>query len=147
VLLLVEDARLDAAPRGTGVLRAEGRVDVTATAITHLTAKWPWLAQRTGSGRHLLRLAYRGAEARSDTVVAADAAALLGLDRLRIAERTDAVWTDTAPSLAPETIAIRAALERAALPTGLTVAGSWVAGTGLASVVARAEQAARPRAS
>jgi oxygen-dependent protoporphyrinogen oxidase len=147
VLLLVLDQRLDAAPRGTGVLRAEGRVDVTATAITHLTAKWPWLAERAGRGRHLLRLAYRGAEQRDDVVVAADVAALLGLDRVQIAERTDAVWTDTAPSLAPDTIAIRAALDRSVLPAGLTVAGSWVAGTGLASVVAGAEQAARPRAS
>jgi oxygen-dependent protoporphyrinogen oxidase len=147
VVVLVEDARLDAAPRGTGVLRAAGRRDVTAAAITHLTAKWPWLAERTGEGRHLLRLAYRGADAIDDAVVAADAAALLGLDGLRITERTDASWSDTAPPLAGETLAIRAALAQTALPPGLTVAGSWVAGTGLASVVASAELASNPRAS
>jgi oxygen-dependent protoporphyrinogen oxidase len=81
-----------------------------------------------------------------DATAAADAAALLGIDGLRLADRTDAVWSDTAPALAPETIAIRAALGATVLPEGLSVAGSWVAGTGLASVVASAERAALPRA-
>jgi hypothetical protein len=54
---------------------------------------------------------------------------------------------DTAPALAPETIRIRKELAAAVLPEGLAVAGSWVAGTGLASVVASAERAAVPRAS
>lgn len=147
VLLLVEDRRLDAAPRGTGVLRAPDREGVRATAITHLTAKWPWLGARAGSGRHLLRLSYRGGDPVPDAVASADAAALLGIEGLHVSARTDAVWTDTAPALAPETIAIRRALEQAELPEGLAVAGSWVAGTGLASVVTGAERAAGPRAS
>jgi protoporphyrinogen/coproporphyrinogen III oxidase len=146
VVLLVEDARLDGAPRGTGVLRAAGRTDVRATAITHLTAKWPWLADRAGRRRHLLRLAYRGPDAVPDGTVLGDAAALLGVDGLHAAARVDAPWTDTAPALAPETIALRSALARTALPPGVAVAGSWVAGTGLASVVAGAERAARQRA-
>lgn len=147
VLLLVEDRRLDAAPRGTGVLRAASRTGVRATAITHLTAKWPWLGERTGPGRHLLRLAYRGEEPVPDAVAATDAGALLGLDGLHPAARTDAVWADTAPALAPETLAIRRQLAATVLPDGLAVAGSWVAGTGLASVVASAERAALPGAS
>jgi oxygen-dependent protoporphyrinogen oxidase len=147
VLLKIDDRRLDAAPRGTGVLRAAGRTDVRATAITHLTAKWRWLGDRTGPGHHLVRLAYRGEDDVPDAAVAEDAGALLGLDGLHVSARTDAVWTDSAPALAPETIAIRAALAEAALPEGLTAAGSWVAGTGLASVVAAAERAAMPRAS
>jgi oxygen-dependent protoporphyrinogen oxidase len=120
---------------------------VRATAITHLTAKWPSLAARAGSGRHLLRLSYRGEEAVRDAAAVADAAALLGVDGLHVSARADAVWTDTAPALAPETIAIRIALGRTALPDGIVAAGSWVAGTGLASVVTGAERAARPRAS
>lgn len=147
VLLLVEDRRLDAAPRGTGVLRAPGRDGVRATAITHLTAKWPWLAARAGSGRHLLRLSYRGGDPVPDAVASADAIALLGVDGLHVTGRADAVWSDTAPALAPETIAIRRALEGTVLPAGLVVAGSWVAGTGLASVVTGAERAAGPGAS
>lgn len=142
VLLQVPDRRLDAAPRGTGVLRAAGREGVRATAITHLTAKWPWLRDRVEPGTHYLRLSYRGGDEVPDGVAAADAAALLGVDRIAVAARADAVWTDSAPALAPETLAVRSALARTALPAGLTVAGSWVAGTGLASVVAGAERAA-----
>ncbi|RIX31288.1 FAD-dependent oxidoreductase [Amnibacterium setariae] len=147
VLLLVEDRRLDDAPRGTGVLRAPITTGVRASAVTHLTAKWPELGARAGRGRHLLRLSYRGGDAVPDATVVADATALLGLDGLHLAAREDVVWTDTAPALAPETIAVRRALAGAALPDGLAVAGSWVAGTGLASVVAAAERAARPGAS
>jgi oxygen-dependent protoporphyrinogen oxidase len=147
VLLLVDDPRLDAAPRGTGVLRAPGREDVRATAITHLTAKWSWLAERAGSGRHLLRLSYRGEAPVDDRTVVDDAEALLGTHGLRVTARTDALWTDTAPALAPETIAVRRALSGTRLPDGLAAAGSWVAGTGLASVVAGADRAGRPRAS
>lgn len=147
VLLRIDDRRLDAAPRGTGVLRAAGRAGVRASALTHLTAKWPWLGERTGPGRHLVRLAYRGAASVSDAVVLDDASALLGLDGLKPADRADAPWSDTAPALAPETLAIRTALAGTRLPEGLVVAGSWVAGTGLASVVASAERAATPGAS
>ncbi|WP_375388055.1 protoporphyrinogen/coproporphyrinogen oxidase [uncultured Amnibacterium sp.] len=143
VLLRVDDRRLDAAPRGTGVLRAAGRDDVRATALTHATAKWPWLAERAGPGSHVLRLAYRGTEAVPDATVLADAAALLGIGRIDAVARADVRWSDSAPPLAPETRAIRAALARTRLPEGLALAGSWVAGTGLASVVAGAERAAR----
>ena len=147
VLLRIDDRRLDAAPRGTGVLRAAGREGVRATALTHLTAKWPWLGDRAGSRRHLVRLSYRGADPVKDGVAAADASALLGLEGLHLVDRVDALWSDTAPALAPETLAIRRALAGTVLPVGVVVAGSWVAGTGLASVVASAERAADPRAS
>lgn len=147
VLLAVDDRRLDDAPRGTGVLRAEAREGVQAGAITHLTAKWPWLAAEAGAGRHLLRLAYRGEEPVPEGTVLADAQALLGIEGLRLLDRVDAVWRDTAPPLAPETLAIRRALTATTLTDGLTVAGSWVAGTGLAAVVAGAERAAEPGAS
>jgi hypothetical protein len=90
----------------------------------------------------VLRLAYRGDDAVPDETVLADAAALTGLPGLALAARQDVVWTDTAPPLAPETLAIRRALPGAALPAGLALAGSWVGGTGLASVVATADRAA-----
>lgn len=144
VLVQVDDERLDAAPRGSGVLRASARADVSATALTHLTAKWPWLAARAGAGHHLLRLAYRGDGDVADATVRSDARALTGLDGLSLAARTDVVWRDTAPPLAPETIRIRRALAATVLPPGLTVAGAWTAGTGLASVVESAERVAEP---
>lgn len=146
VLVQVDDRRLDAAPRGSGVLRSAGRSDVRATALTHVTAKWPWVAERAGAGRHVLRLAYRGEEPVPDEVVLADLAALTGLEGLAPADRVDVPWTDSAPSLAPRTLAIRAALAATRLPAGLAVAGSWIGGTGLASVVASAERAATLRA-
>lgn len=143
VLLAVDDPRLDAMPRGSGVLRAAGRTDVAATALTHVTAKWPWAAEALPPGRHLIRLAYRGGGEPPETRVAADAAALLGLVPTTIVDRLDTVWVDTAPPLAAETRAANEALAAAPLPEGLAVTGSWRTGTGLASVVAGADAAAR----
>lgn len=143
VLLAVDDPRLDAMPRGSGVLRAAGRSDVTATALTHVTAKWPWAAEALPAGRHLLRLSYRGEEEPDGLRVAADAEALLGLVPSSIEDRLDTVWVDTAPPLAPETRSAQRALSELGLPEGLAVTGSWRAGTGLASVVAGADAAAR----
>jgi oxygen-dependent protoporphyrinogen oxidase len=142
VVLAVDSARLDAFPRGSGVLRAPSRTDVTATALTHLTAKWPALAGAVPSGRHLLRVAYRGADPVPDATVQADAAALLGLELPDPVDRLDTVWDDTAPPLDAATRAAAGALAAAALPHGLAVTGSWVTGIGLASVIAGAERAA-----
>jgi oxygen-dependent protoporphyrinogen oxidase len=143
VLLAVDDPRLDTMPRGSGVLRASGRSDIGATALTHVTAKWAWAAEALPAGRHLLRLSYRGAEVPPETRVAGDAAALLGLVPTAIVDRLDTVWLDTAPPLAPETRTAHRALEAAALPHGLAVTGSWRTGTGLAAVVSGADAAAR----
>ncbi|MDH2443582.1 FAD-dependent oxidoreductase [Amnibacterium sp. CER49] len=142
VVLAVDDARLDAAPRGSGVLRAPSFTGVRATALTHVTAKWAWVGAELPAGRHLLRLAYRGPDEVDPAAVRADASALTGLDLPEPTDRLDTVWVDSAPPLAPETRAIRAALDAAALPPRLAVTGSWRTGTGLASVVAGAEAAA-----
>ncbi|MDQ1513275.1 MAG: protoporphyrinogen/coproporphyrinogen oxidase, partial [Microbacteriaceae bacterium] len=114
---------------------------VTAMALTHVTGKWPWAAQDLPSGRHLVRLAYRGGDPVPDATVQTDAEALLGLELPDPVERLDTVWTDTAPPLAAETREIARAIGAAALPVGLAVTGSWRTGTGLASVVAGAEAA------
>ena len=58
VTLVLDAPALDAAPRGTGVLVAREATDVTAKALTHATAKWAWLAQAAGPGRHVVRLSY-----------------------------------------------------------------------------------------
>lgn len=143
VTLLVEDARLDTRPRGSGVLRASGRDDVCAHAITHLTAKWQWLRDLLPPGRHLLRLSYRGAGAVGDAEAVADASALLGVAMPAAIARDDALWGDTLPPLAPETLAARTAVDaQLQAVQGLTVTGSWRTGTGLAAVVSGAERAA-----
>ncbi|MEF3402873.1 protoporphyrinogen/coproporphyrinogen oxidase [Agromyces sp. CCNWLW203] len=155
VTLVLDAPALDAAPRGTGVLVAADAPGVTAKALTHSTAKWPWLAEQAG-GRHVVRLSYGRAGAanpldgRSDAEVAelalADAALLLGVSlderMLRASGRTE--WRD---AISQATIGqrerVRALKDALAAEPGIEATGSWVAGTGLASVVPHALEAAR----
>ncbi len=54
--IAVDAPELADAPRGTGVLVASGAPGVAARALTHLTAKWAWLAESTPL--QLVRLSY-----------------------------------------------------------------------------------------
>jgi protoporphyrinogen/coproporphyrinogen III oxidase len=133
--LVVDQPLLDAAPRGTGVLVAEGAPGIRARALTHSTAKWEWLAERAG-GKHVVRLSYDESDAISTAagshddladVARQDAAALLGvpiptsavLDFARVEWYRPNRYTPT--------------------PDNIPLAGESIAGTGLASVVARSE--------
>lgn len=83
--LVVDDARLDEHPRGSGVLVAEGTPGVAAKALTHSSAKWAWLAERLPAHRHVLRLSYgrrpaRPAPGRAGTEVGVDVGAGAGVD-------------------------------------------------------------------
>ena len=49
VTLVLDAPELDAAPRGSGVLTVPG--SHAAKALTHATAKWPWLRRRRCSRR------------------------------------------------------------------------------------------------
>ncbi|MDR1999886.1 MAG: hypothetical protein LBQ06_08130, partial [Frankiaceae bacterium] len=60
--LVLDEPQLDGAPRGTGMLVSRRATDVRAKALTHATAKWPWLAAAAGPGRHVVRLSYGRAE-------------------------------------------------------------------------------------
>jgi oxygen-dependent protoporphyrinogen oxidase len=157
VTIVVDDERLDAAPRGTGMLVAETvpQTEVAAKALTHVTAKWEWVARQLPAGRHVLRLSYGRAGAPSPLAgasdaeirlrVIADASTLLNIP---IAESSvvglDVVrWTNVPPVAAQgqrERIErVRDGVEKV---EGLEVTGSWLAGTGLASVVPDAGKAA-----
>ncbi|ANJ25500.1 protoporphyrinogen oxidase [Agromyces aureus] len=154
VTLVLDAPALDDAPRGTGVLVAAGTPGVTAKALTHSTAKWSWLAERT-EGRHVVRLSYGRAgesnplDGRSDAevraIALADASTLLGVDLDDAAIRAlgRASWRD---ALSQATLGqrdrVRALEEALAAEPGIEVTGSWVAGTGLASVVPHAISAA-----
>jgi protoporphyrinogen/coproporphyrinogen III oxidase len=127
--LVVDQPLLDAAPRGTGVLVAEGAPGIRARALTHSTAKWAWLAEKAG-GRHILRLSYDEADETDNDladVARRDAAALLGVpipvsaveDFARVAWYRPNRYTPT--------------------PDDIPLVGESIAGTGLASVVARSE--------
>ncbi|WP_022892202.1 protoporphyrinogen oxidase [Agromyces subbeticus] len=155
VTLVLDAPDLDAAPRGTGVLVAADTPGVTAKALTHSTAKWSWLAESAG-GRHVVRLSYGRAgssnplDGRSDAEVAglalADASLLLGvpLDErmLRASGRT--IWRDALSQAAlGQRDRVRALEDALAAEPGVEATGSWVAGTGLASVVPHALEVAR----
>ena len=128
VTLVVDAPSLDAAPRGTGVLVAPG-TDIHAKALTHSTAKWPWLAERAG-GKHVLRLSFDALPTLE--IARLDAAALLGVDlpESAVLDSAFARWSRPA-SVVPAAV------------DGVTVIGQAVSGTGLAAVVGFAESAAR----
>jgi oxygen-dependent protoporphyrinogen oxidase len=124
--LVVDEPRLDAAPRGTGVLVAAGAPGIRARALTHATAKWAWLAERAG-GRHVLRLSYDDAGHDLAEVARRDASALLGLDitASSVVDFGRAEWYR--PPRQTHT------------PDGIHVVGETIAGTGLASIVGHSE--------
>jgi oxygen-dependent protoporphyrinogen oxidase len=116
--LVVDAPELDAAPRGTGVLVAQGAAGIRARALTHATAKWQWLRERA-DGHHVLRLSYEVEPEDLATVARRDAEALLGVQFDRVVDFARVEW------LRPEA--------GTAADVGETVAGS-----GLAGIVAQA---------
>ncbi|MFJ6653318.1 protoporphyrinogen/coproporphyrinogen oxidase [Microbacterium sp. NPDC091313] len=152
VTLVVDSAELDAAPRGSGVLVVPGVR--AAKALTHSSAKWRWVADAAGPGRHVIRVSFgtqgeEPATARLDDAAAAalalaEAAALLGVPlqpaQLRGSMRVRYAQAQPGAAIgrAAASAAARAAI--AAVP-GLGAVGAWLSGTGLAQVVpdARAE--------
>ncbi|NKX53778.1 protoporphyrinogen oxidase [Arthrobacter mobilis] len=164
VTLVVDLPELDAAPRGTGLLVAPGVAGVRAKALTHATAKWPWLAAEAGPGNHVLRLSYGRAagqhapeaEAFEDFTswpdeqlcaqALADASVLLGLPigEDDVLGRKVVRWVGALPSATLGHRARVAEVRRLASGQhGLQLAGAWLAGTGLAAVVGDARQRAR----
>jgi oxygen-dependent protoporphyrinogen oxidase len=158
VTLVVCSPALDGAPRGTGMLVASRSPGVAAKALTHATAKWAWLAQVAGSGVHVLRLSY-GRGVRADLPVArlpndsdfpatalADASALLGvpLGAPDLIDHAVVRYRDQVPVFrAGQGAAIAQMRSALADVRGLWVAGSAVAGTGLAAVISDARATAR----
>lgn len=142
VTLVVDCPTLDTHPRGTGVLVARTAGDVVAKALTHATAKWAWLAETAGPGRHVVRLSYGrgdGAAAPTDPVTVAhrDASLLLGVPLPDPIATAITPWTATVPRPGPGHREAAAAW-RSNLPDGVTAVGTHLAGTGLAAVVADA---------
>jgi oxygen-dependent protoporphyrinogen oxidase len=76
VTLALEAPQLADAPRGSGVLVAQGAPGVAARALTHLSAKWPWLAEATPL--QLVRLSYDDGAEVTPHLARHDAEVLLG---------------------------------------------------------------------
>lgn len=158
VVLVVDDARLDAAPRGTGALVAaspgeragagEPGAALLAKALTHASVKWPELGREAGRGRHVLRLSYDGAVVAgldADTVLEqalADAGAILGVPLQASSVRgTARARHSVGPGPGQRTAGQTADAGRSEY-RALVLVGDAVAGTGLASVVPQAREAA-----
>ncbi|MGO1514898.1 MAG: protoporphyrinogen/coproporphyrinogen oxidase [Agrococcus casei] len=132
VTLAFEAGAIDGAPRGTGALVAPGAASISAKALTHSSAKWPWLR---ASAPHLdiVRLSYGRQNQPPPTSCLDDEAtvALAHADAERILGQ----------SLPAPVFTGRRALRQPPAPgavqppDGVLAVGSWVAGTGLASVV------------
>ncbi|QTE29455.1 protoporphyrinogen/coproporphyrinogen oxidase [Pengzhenrongella sicca] len=149
--LVLDAPALDRAPRGTGVLVAPGVAGVRARALTHASAKWAWLAAAAGPGRHVLRLSYGAAAAplTPDELTALalrDAATLLGvpLDAAQVIASARVRWSQSLPQpSAAHRATVEATRVGAGGLAGLEVCGAWLAGNGLAAVVADARAAGR----
>ena len=149
VILVVDKPELDDAPRGSGVLVTEGQ-HIKAKAMTHSSAKWPWLAETSGPGTHVLRLSY-GRIGRREALVEsgndqaltaqaiADAGTILGIELGEDDVLGSAIsrFSDMVPLTGSAQRERNAALDQAlaGIP-GLHVVGSWRSGTGLARVIA-----------
>lgn len=149
VTLVVDAPELDAAPRGAHIhaVPASSR----ATGLVHETARWQWVAREAGPGRHVLRVAFGApgvvpataglSDAEAATIAAVEASALLGvrLDEGRIVGAHRDAYTLAPPASAlghrDRTTAVRAEIGRAG---GIAAVGGWLAGSGLAQVVADA---------
>ncbi|WP_279221959.1 protoporphyrinogen/coproporphyrinogen oxidase [Actinomyces wuliandei] len=161
LVLVVRAPGLDDAPTGSGLLVAPGAeppggspsCPVRAKALSHLSAKWPWvgrqLRERHGPGTHALRLSYgrpgrpRPEVDREDALE--DASTLTGtrLDPSAVLDHVLARWDGTLPPPTPTYRRRTARLEEeVARLEGLVVTGAWVAGTGIAAIVPHARAAA-----
>lgn len=174
VALRVDCPALTAHPRGTGVLVASSQAPgggghtVQAKALTHASAKWEWLDAASGSDE-VLRLSYGPpavASSSADPLTAsmpdaqvrelarADAAELLGVpvQSLQIVDMRRQVWRMPAPPTRVGRAALLEQVHRALagqqpgqLPR-VYACGTWIDGTGLATVVPRAIAAAQAAA-
>ena len=125
---------------------------VRAKALSHLSAKWPWVGAELralhGPDVHALRLSYgRPGQPRPQVdlqVALDDVAALTGL-RIKPEAVIDHMlvrWDGTLPPVTPVYRERTRRLEEQLAPvTGLEVTGAWVAGTGIAAVVEHARDA------
>jgi oxygen-dependent protoporphyrinogen oxidase len=152
VTLVVDVPELDRRPRGTGILVAPQTGGIEAKALTHATAKWDWLAEEAGPGTHVLRLSY----GRGEGADAPESAAALDDDDLFEAALRDASTLLTVPIVREDVLDWDVVRWAGALPfaavghkqrvaevrricaeaEGLSVVGGWLAGNGLAAVVA-----------
>ncbi|NWL32339.1 protoporphyrinogen oxidase [Paenarthrobacter nitroguajacolicus] len=161
VTMVVDLPQLDGRPRGTGILVAPETPGIRAKALTHATAKWDWLADEAGPGTHVLRLSYgRREEAGGGGDVVLDDESLLAaaledastlltvpISQADIVDWDVVRWAGALPFAAVgHKQRVAQVRQVCAAADGLSVVGGWLAGNGLAAVVAdtRAQLKAAP---
>ena len=126
---------------------------VRAKALSHLSAKWPWVGAELRALHdpdvHALRLSYgRPGQPRPQVdlqVALDDVAALTGvrIEPEAVIDHMLVRWDGTLPPVTPVYRERTRLLEEDLAPvTGLEVTGAWVAGTGIAAVVGHARTVA-----
>lgn len=128
--IAVDAPALAAAPRGTGVLVGEGVTGVAARALTHVSAKWSWLAEATPL--QFLRLSYDEGVDVTPELARADAEVLLGVAIPDPVDTAIVSW---------ERFGRRT--DRVHAIDGMRRVGEAESGTGLAAVVALSREVAR----
>ncbi|MGW9551253.1 protoporphyrinogen/coproporphyrinogen oxidase [Citricoccus zhacaiensis] len=158
VTLVVDAPGLDVNPRGTGLLvsPAVSSDVVGAKALTHVSAKWDWARQELGDHHHVLRLSYGRVTDAPDSAAPgyhtpeedlraralADATALTGVDvAAGLVDSFVVRWKSSLPAATTDhrtrVESVRTWLED---EPGLDAVGAWLAGTGLAAIVADARR-------
>lgn len=151
VTLVVNQPALNSRPRGTGLLISQDVTTVRAKALTHATAKWDWIAEKAGEGKHVVRLSYgRGNDSGPLSEVALyddqlvtlamhDASKLLDvtIDRGNLIDSDVVRWNSAIPTVTPGH-RDRVATFRSKLRDldGVCAVGAWLSGTGLAAISA-----------
>ena len=158
VTLLLHAPELDSAPCRTSVLVTDDAAQTGGTcakALTHVNAKWDWLAEQLPESTHVVRLSYGHlgsdpdvAEARSQTLArsALHTASLLLDVRFNPQHLIDHQVTRYPPGLPYIAVGHAARVDRvrahAAQLPGLHLTGAWIAGTGVGAVVTDAQRVA-----
>lgn len=143
----VVEPALDSFPVGSGVIVAEN-AGMLSKALTHLNAKWGWY--HLPAHEHLLRLSFDGTD--PETLrLAADRDQLAGelssitgvpIAPASLTAVTVAPWPDAVVPLGAQTRRTLTLAIAAAERDHITCVGSWASGTGLASVIPYATDAA-----
>ncbi|RJN31761.1 protoporphyrinogen oxidase [Nesterenkonia natronophila] len=167
VTLLLHAPEMDVWPRGTGMLVAPTVRHIRAKAMTHISAKWEWVAQalehQLGPSHHLLRLSFgrvtdtagslgfRSSD--SDLLGAAitDLPALtsIAVSHDQLVDHTVVRWQAGLPGGSPQQRSdaqhIRELLRARHSAEGprIAVTGAWFSGTGLAQIIPDARRTAQ----
>ncbi|TRY19572.1 FAD-dependent oxidoreductase [Tessaracoccus rhinocerotis] len=138
LLLALRHPGLAVEPIGSGALLGARPEGMVARSVTHYSAKWPW-ARRDRVEVFRVALPPEGEPELAH--VLGDLSRILGLELgpEHVVDSHQVTWTEMPRVIHPpereELIASVRRLE------GLTVAGAWLAGNGLAAVVASAKEA------